>query len=62
MRQRGKTNQMQTKLFEELESSDGPTLLEVLAGRNLDLETAIGELLLSAIGKAEPRRGNEHDA
>jgi hypothetical protein len=62
MSQRGKTNQMQTKLFDDLESSDGPTLLEVLAGRSLELETAIGELLLSAIGKAEPRKGAKHDA
>ena len=62
MKQRRKANQMQAELFDELQSSDGPTLLELLKGRYLELETAIGELLLSTIGKAEPRRRDEHDA
>jgi hypothetical protein len=62
MSQRGKTNQMQTNLFDDLDSSEGLILLEVLAARKLELETAIGELLLSAIGKAEARKGAKHDA
>jgi hypothetical protein len=61
MKERRKTNQMQTKLFDELQSSGSPTLLDLVAGRNLELETAISDLLLSAIDKAEPRREGDHD-
>lgn len=62
MKQRRRANQMQTRLFDELCPNDSPSLLEVPADRSLELEAAVGELLLKAVGKIERGRGGDRDA
>ena len=62
MKQRRRADQMQPGLFDEPRPNDGPSLLEVPADRSLELETAVGELLLKATGKNESRRGGDRDA
>ena len=62
MKQRRRANQMQVMLFDELGPNDGPSLVEVPADRNLELEKAIAELLFKAAGKVERGRGGDRDA
>jgi hypothetical protein len=62
MKQRRRANQMQATLFDELCPTDGPSLVEMPADRNLELETAVAELLLKAVGKVERERGGDGDA
>jgi hypothetical protein len=62
MKQRRRTNQIQAMLFEELCPTDGPSLAEMPADRSLELETAVAELLLKAVGKVERERGGDRDA
>lgn len=61
MKQRRRANQMQTGLFDELCPNNDPSLLEVPADRNLELEAAVGELLLKAAGQIEHGRGGDRD-
>lgn len=60
MKQRKGANQMQAGLFDELGPNDGPSLLEVPTDRSLELEAAVGELLLRAAGRNQ-RGGDDHD-
>lgn len=62
MKQRRRANQMQAMLFDEFCPTDGPSLVEMPADRSLELETAIAELLLKAVGKVERERGGDRDA
>jgi hypothetical protein len=59
---RSKAKLRQPELFDELPPNEGPDLLEVLVDRGLELEAAVGELLLSAAVKIERRRGEDNDA
>ena len=59
---RNRANQRQAELFDDLPPNHGPNLLEVPADRGLELEAAIGELLLNAAGKIERGNEGEHDA
>ena len=61
MKKRARSNQTQAELFSEPQSTDGPSLLDVPEERSLELEAAIGELLLNAVSKIRHGRGNEHD-
>ena len=61
MKKRRRSNQMQAELFSEPQSNDGPSLFEVPTDRSLELEAAVGELLLKAVSKIEHGRGGEHD-
>jgi len=64
MKQRRRADQMQLQpgLFDEPRPNHDPCLLEVPADRSLELQTAVGELLLKATGKNESRRGGGRDA
>jgi hypothetical protein len=63
MKQRRRVNQMQAMLlFDELCQTDAPNLIEMPADRSLELETAVAELLLKAVGKVERERGGDRDA
>jgi hypothetical protein len=59
---RNRANQRQAELFDDLPPNDGPSLLEVPADRGLELEAAIGELLLNAAAKRGRGNEGEHDA
>ncbi len=61
MKQRTRTNRMQARLFDELEQN-APSRLEIPADRSLELEAAVGELLLNAVSKSEGETGDDHDA
>jgi hypothetical protein len=61
MKQRNRTNQLQAGLFDEPSPNKGPNLLEMPADRSLELEAAIGELLLKAATRTAPA-GGDHDA
>jgi hypothetical protein len=52
---------MQARLFDELEPN-APSRLDVAADRSLELEAAVGELLLNAASKSEGETGGAHDA
>jgi hypothetical protein len=60
MKQRRSANQLQAGLFDRLGTNDDPSLLEVPADRSLELEAAVGELLLRAAGRIESG-GDDHD-
>ena len=62
MKQRKQPNQMQSKLFDEQRLNDLPSLLEMPADRGLELEVAVAELLLRAVGRVERGRGGDCDA
>ena len=62
MKRQKKTTPIQTELFDVLQASNGPPLLELMVGRSLELKTAIGELLLNAIDNGKTRTGSDHDA
>lgn len=59
---RNRANQKQAELFDELPPNDGPSLLEVPADRGLELEAAVGQLLLKAAEEIERENEGEHDA
>jgi hypothetical protein len=59
---RSRANQRQAELFDDLPPRESPSLLEVPADRGLELEAAVGELLLDAAGKIERGKGGENDA
>ena len=59
---RSRANQRQPGLFDELLPNAGPSLLELPADRGLELQAAVGELLLSAADTIERGKGDEHDA
>jgi hypothetical protein len=59
---RNRVNQRQAELFGDLPPSDCPSLVEVPADRGLELEAAVGELLLNAAGRIERGNEGEHDA
>jgi hypothetical protein len=61
MKKRTGSNQSQAELFSEPQSNDSPSLLDVPADRSLELEAALGELLLKAVSRIEQGKGGEHD-
>jgi len=61
MKKRRRSNQRQAELFSEPLSNDSPRLSDVPADRSLELEAALGELLLKAVSKIEHGKGGEHD-
>jgi hypothetical protein len=61
MKKRARSNQTQAELFIEPQPTDGPSLFDVPEERSLELEAAVGELLLNVVSKIRHGRGGEHD-
>jgi hypothetical protein len=62
MKQRRNAHQRQQVLFDQFCPHDGPSLDELPPDRNLELQAAVGELLVKAASKGENGRGGDHDA
>ena len=61
MKKRTRSNQRQAELFSEPQSNDSLSRFDVPADRSLELEAALGELLLKVLSKIEHGKGGEHD-
>ena len=62
MEKRIRSNQRQAELFSEPQSNGSPSLFDLPADRSLELEAALGELLLKAASKIQHGKGGEHDS